>query len=263
MYIAIVDDERHAVDGLSEIVRLLCPDCELHGFQLVGEFLRHLEQNPLDLVFLDIEMPGASGLAVAKRIKELRPGANIVFVTGYSQYALEAHGLYVTGYLLKPPAVDKVREALSHLRNPITKTTGVLRVQCFGNFDVFFSGAPVAFKYSKSRELFAYLVDRRGASCTTGELCAALFGDKAGGKAVHSYFRNLASNLFYSLKVLGVGDALVKSRNSYAVNPSRMDCDYYRYIGGDPAAVNSYGGEYMSQYSWAEMTLGWLERRQH
>lgn len=102
-----------------------------------------------------------------------------------------------------------------------------------------------------------------GVSCTTGELCAALFGDKAGGKAVHSYFRNLASNLFYSLKVLGVGDALVKSRNSYAVNPSRMDCDYYRYIGGDPAAVNSYGGEYMSQYSWAEMTLGWLERRQH
>ena len=55
-------------------------------------------------------------------------------------------------------------------------------------------------------------------------------------------------------------DVLVKRRNSFSVDCARVECDYFRFLEGDMAAVHAYRGEYLSQYSWAEMTLGNLER---
>ena len=46
---------------------------------------------------------------------------------------------------------------------------------------------------------------------------------------------------------------LVKGRNSYAVLPEKLDCDYYRFLQGDPAAVNAFQNDYMAAYSWAEI----------
>ena len=129
----------------------------------------------------------------------------------------------------------------------------LLRVQCFGNFDVFLpSGEHVHFERSKAKEIFAYLVHRNGSSCTIKEIAAALFEDEPYDKKQQNYMQQLTYALMKSLKAVGAEAAVVKGFNALAVDPKVLDCDYYRFKELDAGAVNSYQNEYMSQYYWAD-----------
>lgn len=66
------------------------------------------------------------------------------------------------------------------------------------------------------------------------------------------------SALRKDLEAAGAGDVIVKGWNQWAVDVSKIKCDYYDYLKNDPGAVRQFRGEYMSQYSWAEMTTGEL-----
>ena len=136
-----------------------------------------------------------------------------------------------------------------------------LRVQTFGNFGVFRDGVPVRFRRSRTMELFAYLIDRRGAGCTMGELISVLWEGRPDTSGVRSQLRSLIADLRATLEELGEEAVVVKQRNLIAVDPERVDCDYYRFLAGDRAAVNAFRGEYMTNYSWAEPTVGALEHR--
>lgn len=185
MYTLTIDDKQLAVNALCRILRQIDPQGEHIGFTSAKKALDWLNAgHSADVVFLDIEMPEMSGLALAKRIREQCGHSNIIFVTGYAEYALAAHELYVSGFLMKPADEQSVRTAINHLRDPIATicssqtANALLTVQCFGNFEVFQNGIPLHFARSKTRELFAYLVDRRGASCSMGELSSTLWEDK-------------------------------------------------------------------------------------
>ena len=108
---------------------------------------------------------------------------------------------------------------------------------------------------SRSKEIFAYLVHRRGSSCSTREIAAALFEDEPYDKNQQSYLQTLIAAMNKSLKKAGAGDAIVKSYNALAVGVDKFDCDYYRFQELDSGAVNAYQNEYMSQYYWADFYL--------
>ena len=97
---------------------------------------------------------------------------------------------------------------------------------------------------------------RRGAACNTAELCGVLWESKPDTAELRKYLRKMLSGLVHSLEAVGAGDVLVRRRNSFAIAVDTVDCDYYRLLARDIAAINTYTGEYMTQYSWAEMTLG-------
>ncbi len=261
MRLIAIEDERLALHHLLKELQKADPTGEHKGFLSAYEALDYLEYHAADVAFLDIEMCEMSGLLLAKKIKQTRPSINIIFVTGYCEYALEAHELYVSGYLLKPASVEKIRAALDNLRNPVVSRSSRIRAQCFGNFELFIDDKPAKFRYGKTKELFAYLIDRRGAAVTTGELCAILYEDRPESLSVRSHVRNLLSDLTHTLGAASAAHILVKGRNRYAIDPHAIDCDYYRYINKDVDAINAYYGEYMLQYSWAEMTIGFLETR--
>ena len=208
------------------------------------------------IVVLDIEMPGANGITLEKRIKELCPDTYIVFETGYSQYALEAFQLYARGYLLKPITAKKVAEVLEHLILP-KKNTSRIQICCFGNFEIFVDGSPLQFRLNKTKELLACLVDRQGASLSTAELCAILWEDSSIYAA--SNFRHLVVDLTKTLEKVNAKEIFIRRRNRYSVDKEKFDCDMYRFLIRDIDAINAYRGEYMSQYSWAELTRGMLE----
>lgn len=162
--------------------------------------------------------------------------------------------LRASGYIMKPVTKEAVEEELSVLRFPIVpKKNVLLRVQCFGNFDVFTpDGKPLHFDRSKSKELFAYLVHRHGSSCTIKEIAAALFEDEPYDKKQQGYLQQLTSSMMRALKKVGAEGAVNKSYNSISVNVDTLDCDYYRFAELDAGAVNAYANEYMSQYYWAD-----------
>ena len=136
-----------------------------------------------------------------------------------------------------------------------------LRVQTFGNFEVFWGDQPVRFRRSKTRELFAYLIDRRGAGSTMGELISVLWEGRPDTTSLRSQLRSLITDLRTTFRGLGAEAVVVKGRDYIAVDPARVDCDYYRYLTGEKAARTAFRGEYMSNYSWAEITVGSLQQK--
>ena len=136
-----------------------------------------------------------------------------------------------------------------------------IRVQTFGNFEVFCNGTPIHFRRSRTKELFAYLIDRRGAGSTMGELVSILWEGRPDSAGVRSQLRSLITDLRGAFRSVGESGVIIKQRDLIAVDPNRVDCDYYHFLAGDRAAVNAFRGEYMSNYSWAEITVGALQQK--
>ena len=210
---------------------------------------------------MNLEMPGMNGLALARMIQKLQPRCNLIVVTEHPEYALEALQIFVSGFLLKPANEADVRNVLENLRYPPETAPVGIKIQCFGNFEIFVGGRPLSFKRSKSKELLAYLVDRNGATCTNGEMLAILWEDKPDTASLHSHLRNLIFDLSHTLEDAGVNGLLVRGRSTLALDTSKVDCDYYNFLRGDRSAFNSYRGEYMTQYSWAEVTRSALRQQ--
>ena len=151
---------------------------------------------------------------------------------------------------------------LENLRYPMPKpqTGKKLVVHCFGNFEVFYDGKPLTFKRSKTKELFAFLVDRNGARVNSGEICARLWDEAGSDKHQKDYLRHLVMDLANTLEAVGESNVFVRTRSGYNINPALLECDYYDYLNNVPYAVRAYQGEYMQQYSWAEERIGSFSR---
>lgn len=256
--IIIIDDEPKSIADLKRIILNIYPSSIIHSFDVPESALAHLLQNKPDIAFLDIEMPTITGLEFAKRVKIASPKTNIIFVTAYSKYAIDAMGLYPSGYLMKPISQTKLNEALDNLRFPLSKSSERIRVQCFGNFEVFVDGVPVKFARSKTKELFAYLIDRGGARVTMSEITSVLWEDAENTPKSNSFLRQLISDLISTLNNLKLNDIIIKSHNQISVDLEKINCDYYSFLKGDATNNNAFRGEYMSQYSWSEHTTGYL-----
>ena len=210
-----------------------------------------------NIVFLDIHLQGKNGLEIAQSIKQICPKTNIVMVTAYSQYALDAFKLFVSGYLLKPFSDDDLRAVLENLRTPITAPDKLkLEVHTFGSFEVFADGKPMNFKRSKGKELLAYLICQKGASAGKNEICACIFEGAVTPDRASANFRQAFSSLKKDLKRCGFEDVIIhNNNNAYAVDLSLISCDYYDLITGKAGDYNGYQGEFMKQYSWAEQYI--------
>ncbi len=257
MRMLCVDDEPLMLIMLEKAIREAAPDADIHAFRYQEELLEDAKKNGCDVAFLDIHMRGMNGVELAKELKSVNPKMNIIFVTGFSEYAGDAMKLHASGYIMKPVTAEEVKRELSDLRFPIApRKDALLRVQCFGNFDVFLpSGEHMHFERSRSKEIFAYLVHKCGSSCTIKEIAAILFEDEMYDQKQLNYMQQLTHSLMKSLRAVGAEAAVVKNFNALAVNPDVIDCDYYRFKELDAGAVNSYENEYMSQYYWADFFL--------
>ena len=258
-----VDDQINTAEEIVKLMTEIDPEGSHSPFSDVEKAVAYASEWHPDVAWLDIEMPGMSGLELSMEIKKVSPRTNIVFVTGHERFAYQSFQLHASGFILKPFSKEDIERELQNLRDPITKPekkkTGLLRIQCFGNFEVFDSkDAPVRFKRSRSKEVLAALIDRRGAMCSVGELSGLLFEDSDDDSSSKKQLRVFLSSLRDDLSKAGAEKVLIKGWNAYGVDCALLDCDYLDYLKGDTAAVNSFMGEYMLQYSWAEMTLGEL-----
>lgn len=125
---------------------------------------------------------------------------------------------------------------------------------------MFVDGKPVYFTRAKSKEILAYLVDRKGATVTKKEIAAMLWEDGEYTRSRQYQLQSLISEMVKSLHKAGAGNIVRKGYNCFSVDPEQFECDYYRFQSWDMEAVNSYRGEYMANYSWGELTAGGMER---
>ena len=253
MKILIVDDEAYLRDELKDsLERISSAKNEYVEADDYNSAVKQLKENSFDIAFLDIHLRGKSGLEIAERAKRVSPKTNLVMVTAYSEYALDAFKLFVSGYLLKPFSDNDLREVMNHLRTPVDLGGAMLEVRCFGNFEVFAGGKPMVFKRSKEKELLAYLIGLKGSSASKNEICANIFADSVTPEKADINFRQVFACLKKDLKRYGLDDVIVHNNNAYAIDAALVRCDYYDYITGKSTGENVYRGEFMNQYSWAE-----------
>ena len=259
MKIIVVDDERRNLNMMEKALARVAPDAEVGVFSSAMCALAYAREHRVDVAFLDIRMPEMDGLTLARYMKEIYGSTNVVFVTGYSQYAFDAFDMHASGYLMKPITPERVKRELDNLRDPVSPHRDErVRVQCFGGFAVFVDGRPMLFPRAKTKELLAYLVHKQGAVVTNAEIASVLWEDRNLSLSLQSNTRNVISQLMRELKEAGAGEIVRRARNSTAIDAEKISCDYYDFLRGKMDAVNAYMGEYMSDYSWAEFTVAYL-----
>ena len=249
-----VDDEVLMLGALVAAVSA-SPDIRtVVSFSDCEEALDYVTSNPVDVAFLDINMRGMGGLALAEKMIAARPGCKIVFCTGYEEYAIPAFKLHASGYLMKPISAEDVQGEIDNIKG-VRAQEKLLTINCFGNFEVYAKEEKLVFKRSKTKELLAFLVDRKGAGMTAKQICAVLFPDDTDDTKNAAYLRQLVMDLKNTLKSVGAENVLCHETPCYRIDTSLLKCDYLSYLEtGKP----EFRGEYMTQYSWAEETCAML-----
>ena len=248
-----IDDEQLMLYALEKAIKASADIDNVAGFSNCDEALDWIEINTPDVAFLDINMRGINGIALAEKITALHPDCKIVFCTGYEEYAVTAFKIHASGYLLKPVSAEDVQKEIDVIKGrKIDK--GILKATCFGNFDVSCGGEKLTFKRTKSKDMLAYLIDRNGADVSSKEISAVLWEDST-KENNRNYFHQLLLDVRQTLEKAGANDVLKKNGYLYSVDTSKISCDYYSYLKtGQP----EFHGEYMTQYSWADETCGFL-----
>ena len=264
MNILALDDELYALESLVEQLKLVFPEANIQEETKASSaisFAKDLAElgEELSFAFLDIEMRGMNGIEVATQLKILHPKVKLFFCTGYSEYALDAFGLYAKGFLLKPVQAKEIERVLDEMvsdwRNSPNMSPKDIRIQTFGNFGVFVNGEHLAFEREKAKELLAYLVDRHGSPVTTAQIATVLW-EEVYDRKLKNKTTAIISSLRRTLKAAGIDSILIKTWNNLALDINKVKCDAYDFEKGDVVAINSFHGEYMANYSWAEFTTG-------
>jgi len=261
MNIICVDDEPYAAEYTVRQCRQLPQAEEVRGFVHTREALDYAKDHPVDLAILDINMPETDGIALAIQIKQLRPQAAVLFLTAYREYAFDAYSAHPSGYLLKPVSQEELAEEIRQIfAEEDPSPAPRIRVRTFGEFDLLVDGKTIVFARAKSKELFAYLIDRQGGNVTRSAAFAALFEDEPYTRDRQKYMDVIIRSMRLTLETCGAGEILELNRGGLRIRPEKMDCDAYRFFSGDERTIKSYQGEYMSAYSWASIKEAYMDR---
>jgi two-component SAPR family response regulator len=250
-----VDDEVLMLGALVAAIEASPDITEVNKFSDCEKALEFVKERSVDVAFLDINMRGMGGLALAERILAASPDCKIIFCTGYEEYAIPAFKLHASGYLMKPISAEDVQGEIDNIKG-VRQKTKLLTVKCFGNFEVYAKNETLTFKRLKTKELFAFLVDRNGAGMTAKQICAVLFPEDADDTKNSAYLRQLVMDLKNTLRAVGAEAVLCHDTPCYRVDTGLVKCDYFSHLEtGKP----EFHGEYMTQYDWAEETCAMLQ----
>lgn len=258
MRILIMDDELPALNLLTDTVRKIEPEAEIISLRKTHQFTELEDKKNIDVAFFDIELGRTSGIKLALDLKKESPNCNIIFVTAHSHYAAESFCTRPSGYVLKPFSDDEIRKELSDLRYPIMSIQSdgnKLKVVTFGIFKVFDkNGEMLNFTRTLSKEILAYLIDQAGFPITSKDIAKDVLEEQVFDDRVSKRVSKLVNLLIEDLNNAGFHDVIIKQNRQIQINKDALDCDLYRTLDGDVEALNSFHGEYMLEYSWAEFS---------
>ncbi|GIO64295.1 response regulator [Paenibacillus cineris] len=284
----LVDDENPA---LLQLERLIQGDgrVEIAGkFTQVRAALEHAEGIPVDIAFLDIEMPGLNGLEAAERLHAIHPGIQVVFVTAYNQYAIEAFEVNAIDYLLKPVDPERFAKTVSRLEArlaPQQETAAPVLVRqdpqviCFKRIEVLDgtgSGSRLKWRTQKAQELFALLVHHRNRWVAKDQILMTLWPELSVDKAV-TQLHTSVYQVRKMLKAWGLGSTVDYSHESYCLVQREVEVDVDRFLRDTAmeeirdlrdlqrlqSGLAQYQGDYLEEhdYGWAMSAREELRRQ--
>lgn len=270
----LVDDEPLALQLMAQKLQTF-PNVEV--VETFSNPLLLLEQLPVlsfNTAFLDIDMPGMSGLELAERLLEYNPNIHIVFVTAYREYAVEAFEIHSIDYLMKPLLKERLQKTIARIKERLEDSPAAennpaepMRVYSFPEFIVYCHGELVKWKTAKVKELFAYLLAHHCSHINRDVLIDVLWPDTDYAKA-KVQMHTAISHLRKTLEAMGYTKVLTFTNQSYCLQLYNFFFDAMQieqlaksadevtdetlaeYI----SAVDAYQGEFLEHeaYSWAD-----------
>ena len=212
----------------------------------------------VELAVLDIELPEMNGIELGQKLKEINPNIILIFISAHDEYAMQAYRLHAPVFLEKPYNREDVLYAIDTAKLFQSSSSKSIAIRTFGFFDIYVNEKLVHFSNKKSKELLAYLVDRKGHSVSNEQAICILWEDAVNDARYQSKLRRAVKDLRDTLRAVNAEHILINYPNSRAVDTSAFDCDYYRFLSDKNTDHRFFPGAYMSEYSWAEETLGFL-----
>ncbi len=227
-----VDDQKESTELMLFMLNKIDPAGTHMSASNMKEAFELLNDD-VQIIFLDIEMPGLNGVDAAPMLKDKYKKLNIIYITGHPEYVFDAVGMHPSGFLMKPVCEEDIIRELQELRFPLNTFKSPLKVQC-SPFALFVNGMPFDFGRGMTIELFAYLIYKEGAYCTNGELLGILWDgdpDKQGN------LRQLVMNMRSCLREIGAENIIVKKYGKIGINIEAIECE------GDPSKI-------IEEYHW-------------
>ena len=116
--VIMVDDRKVILSGGLPILEKVMPNATVTGFTDGDEAIEYAKANQVALAFLDIELRNMNGFDLCRSLLDINPRMNVVFLTAYGDYSLDAWGTGASGFMLKPITVEGVKQQLKNLRYP-------------------------------------------------------------------------------------------------------------------------------------------------
>ena len=228
MRIAAIDDEAHVLERFERMISDF-EDVELCGLFDSGEkLLTYLKTNLLDVIFIDIEMPEVNGLELSQKILDINDNINIVFLTAFNQYAVEAFELQAMDYILKPLSEARLTKTIRRLQKIKTVNNPFIKpfIQCIGDYEIF-TKEPLTWKHSKAKEILAFLTHRGGVPVSWEKISDAVWPEYNAQKAQTNFHATMYL-LRKRLAEAGISDILESARGNYRLITERVTCDLYQ-----------------------------------
>lgn len=245
MRIVLIDDEQLALDELQYFLNPYKVDI-VGMYRNPSKVLDNIEKEQPDTVFLDIDMPGISGIELASKIRSILPNIIIVFVTAHSQFAFEAYQVHPAGYVMKPVNEGYFRNTMKYVfqqyellslnkREKAHKDIekDLTCIKCFGLFEIRnHKNERMKFPTLKVKELLSYFICNVDKPIYRDELLS-LFSKGGGGKSsLNNYYVTL-HRLRTSISHFGFMEEEINLGKNYNFHVADGLCDlvdFQRFI---------------------------------
>lgn len=257
----VVDDEPIMIKSFLRLSREVEDLNIVETFEMAEDAVAYAEEKTFEIAFLDIELPGISGIECAKALREKLPGLLIVFVSAYDDYLREFNMIGGDDYLLKPYTTETIENSMSKMRLLVQRQKKPVYVQMFGNFVVLKDGVPVPLR-GKAKEILALIMVKHGKEISNEELYSTIWEAREYSNIKMKVYYNALKRLKTSLEKYGMQEILLSTARGQMANIAAFDCDYYDWIEdnmGVGRGLNTAGkfeGEFLTEYSWGEYILG-------
>lgn len=118
--VIMVDDSKIVLTGGLPILGTALPNAAVIGFTRPLQAIEYAKSNRVALAFLDIELGAVSGLDLCRTLLDINPHTNVVFLTAYREYSIDAWSTGASGFMIKPITVEGVQAQLQNLRHPFS-----------------------------------------------------------------------------------------------------------------------------------------------
>lgn len=231
----LVDDEFNSLQRLKGIVEKEKRLEVVELFQKPDRLLQFMadKRQEIDLVFLDIQMPGIKGLELAEKIQHQNENIEIIFVTAFDHYAVEAFELNALDYLLKPVSQKRFNKTLARLfknKEVEQEDKEILKINTFGTLEIYDSRnnkLKPEWSTAKAEELFLFLLRYEGNYVSKGKIIENLWQDRPADRANDILYTTIY-NLRRTFKKLGYPELIQSKRGYYKLDEELIGSDFLK-----------------------------------